>query len=240
MTSTAQWVSEPFGAVEVLERLPGTGRVLDLGCGSGRLTAALADRGWQAAGVDTSEAQLRRARARSELVDWRLGDMDEPLDWPEETFDAVVSRCALMIARDPAATLREARRVLRPGGRVVTAVWATPDRNLWFAGPRAAVADALGAERAAFARHFGRLGSEQELEQVHTDAGFERVEVAVVADIVPFTSAADHWSALCSQIGHFRRLDAKLTADERERVLFALAERLHPPVGRTQLIAVGE
>lgn len=233
-------MSEPFGAGEVLERLPGTGSVLDLGCGSGRLTTALADRGWQATGIDTSEGQLRRARKRTEQVDWRLADMDEPLDWPAETFDAVVSRCALMIARDPAATLREARRVLRPGGRVVTAVWATPDRNLWFAGPRAAVGDALGPERAAFARHFGRLGSEQELERVHADAGFERVEVAVVADTVPFTSAADHWAALCSQIGHFRRLDATLTTDERKRVLSALAERLQPPISRTQLIAQGE
>ena len=75
---------------------------------------------------------------------------------------------------------------------------------------------------------------------MHTDAGFERVEVAVVADTVPFTSAADHWAALCSQIGHFRRLDAELTTDERERVLSALAERLHPPISRTQLIALGE
>jgi SAM-dependent methyltransferase len=231
-------VTQPFGVDEMLELLAAPGRVLDLGCGSGRLTAELAARGWQATGIDTSGERLAAAAARSDLVDWRVGDMNAPLDWPDEAFDAVVSRCAVMIARDPAATLREARRVLRPGGTVLTAVWAAPDRNPWFTEPRAAVADALGPERAAFARHFGRLGTEPELERVHVDAGFVNVDVRVVADTVPFESAAVHWAGLVGQIGHFTRLDAVLTADERERVVVALGQRLRPPVARTQLLAV--
>ncbi len=222
----------------MLALLPPPGRVLDLGCGSGRLTAELATRGWEATGIDTSDERLAAARARSQAVEWRHADMTAPLDWPDETFDAVVSRCAIMIPGDPAATLGEARRVLRPGGRVVSAVWATPDRNPWFAEPRAAVAEALGPERAAFARHFGRLGSEPELERVHREAGFDPVAVHVVSGTVPFESAAAHWANLVGQIGHFTRLDAVLTADERERVLAALAPRLRPPVTRTQLLAV--
>ena len=142
-----------------------------------------------------------------------------------------------MIADDPAATLGEVRRVLRPGGTVLTELWATPERNAWFVEPRAAVGEALGAERAAFARHFGRLGEEAELARVHADAGFDPVEVAVVADTVPFVSAAAHWADLTARIGHFARLDAALTADERARVLAALERRLHPPVTRTLLLA---
>ena len=53
---------------------------------------------------------------------------------PTASFDAVTSRLALMAADDPVATLRELRRVLEPGGRLVTVLWASPAENPWFGG----------------------------------------------------------------------------------------------------------
>jgi SAM-dependent methyltransferase len=136
----------------MLELLPAPGRVLDMGCGSGRLTAVLAERGWSAVGIDTHDGRLEQARERSHVVEWRFEDMNEPLAFDDGELDAVVSRCSLMIASDPVETLREVRRVLRPGGVVVTEIWAAPERNRWFSESRAAVADALGPDRARFAR----------------------------------------------------------------------------------------
>ncbi len=133
--------------------------MLDAGCGSGRLTIALAQAGAQVTGIDTSAERLEQARRRSEAAGTELllleGDFNGPLTFTDASYDAVTSRLALMAADDPVATLRELRRVLEPGGRLVTVLWASPAENPWFAVPREAVAAALGAERASFARAFG-------------------------------------------------------------------------------------
>ncbi|HXV95205.1 MAG TPA: class I SAM-dependent methyltransferase, partial [Gaiellaceae bacterium] len=55
----------PFGAHELLAAVAGAGRVLDLGCGSGRLTLALARAGAAVTGLDTSRERLEQARRRA-------------------------------------------------------------------------------------------------------------------------------------------------------------------------------
>ena len=213
----------PFGVAEMLALLPAPGAVLDVGCGSGRLTAALAEKGWSATGVDTSDASLAVAEGRSAAVAWRWADMNDPLPFADQSLDAVVSRLSLMIARDPAATLADERRLLRPGGRIVSAVWAEIGRNAWFGHPRTAVANVLGPDRARFARRFGQLGTVTELAAVHRAAGFAGVEVDAVAHELEFDSAGAHWRSMVATIGHFERLDDTLTGDERAAVIAELA-----------------
>jgi ubiquinone/menaquinone biosynthesis C-methylase UbiE len=222
----------PFGVAEILEAAGTPESALDLGCGSGRLTLELARRGAAATGVDTSANALAAARDRAGEagvdVTFAHADMNEVLPFADGAFAAVTSRLALMIARDPVATLREAARVVRPGGAVVTAVWARIEENPWFGEPRAAVAEALGPDRAAFARVFGRLGDAGELAGLHRQAGFDHVRGSVLGDEVAAADACAHWRGLAGRIGHYTRLDAALTADERERVVDVLARRLAP------------
>ena len=222
----------PFGVSEILEAAGTPGSALDIGCGGGRLTVELARRGAAATGVDTNAKRLddARARARRAGVDviFAHGDMDEPLPFADGAFAAATSRLALMIARDPEATLREAARVLAPGGAIVTAVWARIEENPWFGEPRAAVAEALGPERAAFARAFGRLGDADELADLHRQAGLAVVRGRVLRDHGPAADAAAHWRDLAARIGHYARLDAALTAAERERLTDVLGGRLEP------------
>ncbi len=222
----------PFGVAEILAAAGMPESALDLGCGSGRLTVELARRGAATTGVDTSRDALAAARDRAREtgvgVTFAHGDMNEPLPFPDGTFAAVTSRLALMIARDPVATLREAARVVRPGGTVVTAVWARIDENPWFGEPRAAVAEALGPDRAAFARAFGRLGDADELVGLHRRAGLADVHGSVLRDEVATADAGAHWRDLAGRIGHYTRLDAALSAAERERVAGVLERRLAP------------
>jgi SAM-dependent methyltransferase len=95
-------------------------RILDAGCGSGSLAAALRDRGAIMTGVDRSTGLLALARARlGPDVPLHAADLGAPLPFPEAAFDGVVASLVLHYLRDWAATLRELRRVLRPGGRLI-------------------------------------------------------------------------------------------------------------------------
>jgi SAM-dependent methyltransferase len=89
--------------------------ILDLGCGDGALTEAIAARGARVLGVDGSADMVRAAQARG----MRALCMDGQNLALEETFDAVFSNAALHWMPDAPAVLRGVRRVLRPGGRFV-------------------------------------------------------------------------------------------------------------------------
>lgn len=99
-------------------------RVLDAGCGAGRYTEWLLDRGADVVGVDASEAMLERAADR---VDDRAalhhGDLAEPLSFADDgAFDGVVSALALDYVEDWQSTFVEFERVLAPGGFLVFSV----------------------------------------------------------------------------------------------------------------------
>jgi SAM-dependent methyltransferase len=229
----------PPGFPEILSALSGAPSVLDVGCGSGRLAVELADLGAAVTGIDVSEARVAAARERAARagVDVRFmhADMTEPLPFADAEFAAAVSRLALMIAPDPAAVLREIARVVAPGGRVVTAVWARIEENPWFGEPRAAVAAALGPERAEFARVFGRLGDVDELVEAHRRAGLA-AEGAVVRDELAPRSAVEHWHDMTARIGHFTRLAAELTPAEEAAVVADLERRVRGGLGRSLVV----
>ena len=109
-------------AAFVAEQLSPGDRVLDLACGTGRIAAPLADRGFDVAGFDISERALALARQALPDADLRRGDMRE-LPWPDASFDAVINLWTAFgyfetQAEDERA-LGEIVRVLKPGGRFV-------------------------------------------------------------------------------------------------------------------------
>ena len=98
-------------------------RILDAGCGSGPLAAALRDRGAVVTGVDASAGMLELARRRLGAdVDLRVVDLADPLPFPDDSFDDVVASLVLHYLRDWGPTLTELRRVLKPGGRLIVSV----------------------------------------------------------------------------------------------------------------------
>jgi trans-aconitate methyltransferase len=126
--------------LELLAPRPGE-RILDLGCGTGHLTAALVEAGATAIGLDHSPDMLARARSAYPHVSFVQGDARD-FAFPEP-FDAVLSNAVLHWVRPPEQVVARVRAALKPGGRFVAEL-----------GGRGNVGGILAALRSAA----GRLG----------------------------------------------------------------------------------
>ncbi len=110
-------------------------RILDLATGPGEPALSLArlvGPDGRITGVDLSEKMVEIATGAAHErglgnTEFRVMDA-EHLEFPEGSFDAVVSRFGFQIFTNPEAVAREALRVLRPGGRIVVAVWSTAEK----------------------------------------------------------------------------------------------------------------
>lgn len=158
-----------------LELLPGQ-RVLDLATGVGAMGSRLQRLAPAAhvVGVDLSADQLRAARANHPALPVLRGDATR-LPFPEGTFERVHCSWLLEHVRDPVAVLREARRVLRPGGfcqfiEVDNATFATTP-------PSADVMEVLRRLNEAQQRGGGDPFVGRHLERYFAASGFERVEL---------------------------------------------------------------
>jgi SAM-dependent methyltransferase len=95
-------------------------RILDAGCGSGPLFAALRDRGAIVTGIDKSAGMLRLARRRlGDDADLQVAELGSPLPFADDTFDDVTASLVLHYLEDWGPALGELRRVLKPGGRLI-------------------------------------------------------------------------------------------------------------------------
>jgi SAM-dependent methyltransferase len=105
------------------------GRVLDLCCGPGFVSAAAAERGAASVGVDFSPRMLNLARRRYPALEFCEGDA-ERLDFPDGSFDAVVMNFGILHVARPEAVASQAARVLRKGGWFAFTVWEKPGLNI--------------------------------------------------------------------------------------------------------------
>lgn len=121
--------NEPLfrGVLLAAAEAPGR-RLLDVGCGTGRLLQLASADGWTATGIDVAEPLLAIAASRVGEASVRRAEADD-LPFDDASFDAVVGVNAFQFAADPARALAEAARVLAPRGRVVASLFAEPERS---------------------------------------------------------------------------------------------------------------
>lgn len=125
-----KWI--PLGALRgrASERrsLPwhGQGRLLDFGCGGGSFLARMAEQGWKVVGLDASVGAVREVQEALGLQAL-VGTLPHP-DLERESFDVITMWHSLEHVHDPMLILREANRLLVPGGRLLIAV---PNIESW-------------------------------------------------------------------------------------------------------------
>ena len=110
-------------------------RVLDVGCGSGRLALDVVSGtpGATAVGVDLSSAQLKVARARAGDLPVEFVQADAQVhDFGEAVYDVVASRTGTMFFSDATMAFGNLARATRPGGRLAILVWRGIDANEWL------------------------------------------------------------------------------------------------------------
>lgn len=112
-------------------------RVLDVGCAAGALSAELVDRGARVLGIDASEAMIRIAERRLRgRAEFRAADIGAPLDFiASGSVDLVTASLVMHYLEDWIPALREFRRVLSAGGRVVLSTHHPGEDWHWFDRP---------------------------------------------------------------------------------------------------------
>jgi SAM-dependent methyltransferase len=162
-----QWGGFAAPAHEALAEAAAIGpgmRVVDIGCGSGELCTLIAERGAEVAGIDAAEGMIEIARGRVPRADLRVGPM-EHLPWEDRAFDVATAVNSLQFAADYVDALREAARVVKPGGVVAICNWGPMEHRDLFA-----VLDVLRERPSAAGPAIGDPG---ELEDRARRAGLE-------------------------------------------------------------------
>lgn len=231
--------------IDAARPLPGQ-RVLDLAAGPGDVgfaAARLIEPGGELICSDQSEAMIEVARGRGAQlgltnVTYRvLGG--EWIDLELASVDVVLCRWGYMLMIDPAAALRETRRVLRSGGRVALAVWDAAALNPWLSIPTAVLVGHGLAEPAqpGSAGPFA-LGDATLLRAMLEEAGFAEIVVEAV-DISRDAPEFDSWWATHLDLSATTRV-AFEQADEAqtEAVEAELAARLAPYTAAGGALAV--
>jgi SAM-dependent methyltransferase len=213
-------------------------RVLDVGCGPGPLTSALADAlgAENVAAVDPSEPFVEACRTRVPGADVRVG-VAERLPFADASFDAVLAQLVVQLMDDRETGVREMARVSIAGGTVAACVWDSRRmpllRSFWDA------ALELAPERAAAIDDGRRVGYEtpDELGALFAHCGLADVSTGALAVEAEYESFDDLFQPFAAGVGHSGACFTALDAAARATLAENAYRRLGSPRGPFSLTA---
>ncbi len=238
----------PLGS-ELLDtaRVESGERVLDVGCGCGVTTLALAQRvgpGGRVTGIDISTPMLESAALRcddagAEQVEFLNADA-QTRDFSQMEADLVFSRFGVMFFAQPEAAFRNLRSALRPGGRLHFACWRERRRNPWMILPAQAVAELVEPPvQDPDAPGPYALADPEKTQAILRKAGFSEVACESLDRTIDVTGgrSLDETVAFLAQMGPAGALLREASDEVRQTARQAIRDRLEPLLheGRIEL-----
>jgi ubiquinone/menaquinone biosynthesis C-methylase UbiE len=212
--------------------------ILELAAGpgdTGFLAAPLVGEEGRVISTDFSPEMVEVARRRGEELGLTNVDnvrMDaERLELEDDSVDGVICRFGYMLMADTAAALRETRRVLRPGGRVVLAAWRGPENNPWVAlAGRILVARGLAPpnDPDPDAPGMFTMSQDERVRSLLEGAGFADVRIDSVPTMLRAADVDDYVSTVRDTGGVFARAWEAASEDDRVAIKEELAEAFVP------------
>ena len=191
--------------------------VLDVGAGTGALTAELGRRGAKAAAADPSPPFVAALERRLPDVDVRAAAAEE-LPWPDESFDAALAQLVLTFMNDAPGGVAEMRRVVRPGGVVAACMWDRHGMDMLAAVHRTQLAVVENGPTEARTLYRSR----EEIESLFAGAGFADVETELLEVECEYTGFDELWATMANGVGPagawVKALDAQKLAAAREEL----------------------
>lgn len=205
--------------------------VLDVACGTGLPSIAIAGRVRKVIATDVSGAMIEGARRKSagvRNIEHRVMDM-AALEFPDATFDAVTCSFGLIYSPDPVKGAAELRRVMKPGAPIALTAWDVPDKNPFFTtlfGTLGRFLKLPPPDRRAPGPF--RLSAPGELSAVLDAAGFTGADVTSKTIVYDFESAAQHWDVVSSLVAPLQNAVKTLPAEDVARLQRTIADAIAP------------
>jgi SAM-dependent methyltransferase len=196
-------------------------RVLDVGAGTGALTAELVRRDVDVAAVEPSPEFTATLQSRFPDIEARQGAAED-LPWPDASFDAALAQLVVAFMSDAPAGIAEMRRVVRPGGTVAVCMWLRDDMELLSAINRTQAV--ISPERSADVSPYRSAEAARGL--LGDDA---RVEMLTVS--AEYSGFDDFWSALGSGAGPAGQWALSLSDEQRAAAHDELYRQVGEPAG---------
>lgn len=187
-----------------------------------------------------SAAQRRAEKKGIKNVRFRQMDMNVPLDQPAASVDGVLGRWAFMLVNDGEAALREARRILKPDGKVALAAWTDAEENLWSSAPVKALQKHGALEPDPPGPGQFHWASPHLIEENLANAGFLEIQIEAIEFHMRYENFDDWWTAVTLTSTRIGDADRAMDFATRSDVLVELepiAERFEQPDGSIHIPA---